>query len=155
VVYTNPSLAHRETKWTHPSALFATNNGMFFVSAWHKYRREIHVTNGRQQRHVVGYDEKTLRKSATWNTKGWRPSRSGYPQFEPPHEDWLPNTDFCCCLYSSSSEIVSTDYVIFFPVLRLGYVHGHYTTWNNLRNKSWEDIKCSWYRDTDHGTITA
>jgi hypothetical protein len=31
-------------------------------------------------------------------------------------------------VYSSSSETVSTDHEIFFPVLRLDYVHGHYTT---------------------------
>jgi hypothetical protein len=31
-------------------------------------------------------------------------------------------------VYSSSSEIVSTDYEILFPVLRLGYVHGNYIT---------------------------
>jgi hypothetical protein len=58
-------------------------------------------------------------------------------------------------VYSSSSEIVSTDYEIFFPVLCLGYVHGHYITWNNLRNKSWEDTGCSLHRDTDHGSIIA
>jgi len=58
-------------------------------------------------------------------------------------------------VYSSSSEIVSTDYEIFFPVLLLGYVHGHYTTLNNLRCNSWEDTEFSLYRDTDHGSITA
>jgi hypothetical protein len=30
-------------------------------------------------------------------------------------------------------------------VLRLDYVHGHYTTWNNLRNKSWKGTECSLY----------
>ena len=32
--------------------------------------------------------------------KGWRPSRSRDPEFEPPHEDLLPNTDVCRCLQS-------------------------------------------------------
>jgi hypothetical protein len=40
-------------------------------------------------------------------------------------------------------------------VLRLGYVHGNYITWNNLRNKSREDTECSLYRGIDHGSITA
>jgi hypothetical protein len=39
---------------------------------------------------------------------------------------------------SSSSEIVSTDYAIFFPVLRLGYVRGHYTTWKQLTEQVME-----------------
>ena len=99
MVYTKLSLAQRETNWTHEPTFFAKDNGMSFVTACQNYWREIRPTNGGQERHVVGYDKKTSRKSATCNIKGWHPSRSGDPEFEPPHKDWLPNTDFCCCLH--------------------------------------------------------